>query len=99
MIAMTSTPRSSPSASPPVRPQSLPACSPDGETAVDPLSALATAPAARLRPPPAAPFQVARSALCEALCAPGGVRVALVRAPAGFGKSTLMRQALALLEE
>ena len=47
---------------------------------------------AKLCCPQTPPFQIFRSALCEQLCDGAGARVSLVRAPAGFGKSTLMRQ-------
>jgi len=48
---------------------------------------------AKLSCPQTPPFQILRSALCQQLCDGAGARVSLVRAPAGFGKSTLMRQA------
>ncbi|WP_250463171.1 LuxR C-terminal-related transcriptional regulator [Microbulbifer litoralis] len=48
---------------------------------------------AKLSRPQAPPFFIARETLCERLCEAGGIRVSLVRAPAGFGKSTLMQQA------
>ncbi|WP_078085631.1 LuxR C-terminal-related transcriptional regulator [Microbulbifer mangrovi] len=47
---------------------------------------------AKLSCPQTPPFQIFRSALCQQLCDGAGARVSLVRAPAGFGKSTLMRQ-------
>lgn len=50
---------------------------------------------AKLSCPQAPPFQIARTRLCEQLVSgvAAAARVSLVRAPAGFGKSTLMRQA------
>ncbi|MCK7597531.1 LuxR C-terminal-related transcriptional regulator [Microbulbifer sp. CAU 1566] len=51
---------------------------------------------AKLCCPQAPPFQIFRSALTEQLTRSNGfdksARVSLIRAPAGFGKSTLMRQ-------
>nr|WP_237457488.1 LuxR C-terminal-related transcriptional regulator [Pseudomaricurvus sp. HS19] len=43
--------------------------------------------------PPAAAEAVPRPELCAELCSLSAPRVTLVRAPAGFGKSTLMQQA------
>ncbi len=54
--------------------------------------------AAKLRPPLLTPFQVERAAICEAVCAAGFVKLVLVRAPAGFGKTTAMLQCRARLE-
>lgn len=48
---------------------------------------------AKLSCPQAPPFQIARDALCQQLVDGQGARVSLIRAPAGFGKTTLMRQA------
>jgi len=45
---------------------------------------------AKLAPPPASPYQVARQQICERAAASS--RVVLVRAPAGFGKTTVMLQ-------
>lgn len=53
----------------------------------------------KLVPPAGSPFQVLRSLLREWVCGVGGERVVLVRAPAGFGKTTLMLQAHALFVE
>ena len=49
---------------------------------------------AKLCRPQAPPFQIFRTSLSDQLCRGNetGARVSLVRAPAGFGKSTLMRQ-------
>ncbi len=57
----------------------------------------AAALAAKLRPPMLTPFQVERQAICDAVCAAGFVRLVLVRAPAGFGKTTAMLQCRARL--
>lgn len=54
--------------------------------------------AAKLRPPLPSPFQVERRALCDAICAAGFVKLVLVRAPAGFGKTTAMQQCRARME-
>ncbi|MGO4332872.1 LuxR C-terminal-related transcriptional regulator [Cupriavidus sp. M-11] len=53
---------------------------------------------AKLRPPMLTPFQVERRAICEAVCAAGFVKLVLVRAPAGFGKTTAMLQCRARLD-
>lgn len=45
-----------------------------------------------------APAQVLRSPVCDRICQPGGAKLVLVRAPAGFGKTTAMRQSQARLE-
>ncbi|MCC5859035.1 MAG: AAA family ATPase [Ectothiorhodospiraceae bacterium] len=45
------------------------------------------------------PYQVAREAVCLRLCDPSAPRLTLVRAPAGFGKSTVMRQSLEQLQQ
>lgn len=47
---------------------------------------------AKLNPPLASAFDVARSAICERVLAVPAARVVLVRAPAGFGKTTVMLQ-------
>lgn len=47
--------------------------------------------AAKLAPPPASPFQLPRERLVRAFDAPG-TRLVLVRAPGGFGKTTLLQQ-------
>lgn len=52
---------------------------------------------AKLTPPQSAPFQIARTQLCERICN-GVERLVLVQAPAGFGKSTLMLQAMSALQ-
>ncbi|KJK26326.1 LuxR family transcriptional regulator [Burkholderiaceae bacterium 16] len=53
---------------------------------------------AKLRPPMLTPFQVERRAICDAVCAAGFVKLVLVRAPAGFGKTTAMLQCRARLD-
>jgi len=58
----------------------------------------AAALAAKLRPPLLTPFQVQRQAICDAVCGAGFVRLVLVRAPAGFGKTTAMLQCRARLD-
>jgi len=53
---------------------------------------------AKLRPPMLTPFQVERRMICDAVCAAGFVKLVLVRAPAGFGKTTAMLQCRARLD-
>ncbi|WP_420997865.1 LuxR C-terminal-related transcriptional regulator [Cupriavidus sp. 30B13] len=53
---------------------------------------------AKLRPPMLTPFQVERRVICDAVCAAGFVKLVLVRAPAGFGKTTAMLQCRARLD-
>ena len=48
--------------------------------------------ATRLEPPAVAPRQVPRRALVDAVCGATHARLVLMRAPAGFGKTTLMLQ-------
>jgi LuxR family maltose regulon positive regulatory protein len=47
----------------------------------------------KLNPPRASATQVTRDAVCDRIQAAGPVRLVLVRAPAGFGKTTAMVQA------
>ncbi|AOZ01435.1 LuxR family transcriptional regulator [Cupriavidus sp. USMAHM13] len=53
---------------------------------------------AKLRPPVPSPYQVQRERICESVCAADFVKLVLVRAPAGFGKTTAMLQCRARLE-
>ncbi|HEY6644404.1 LuxR C-terminal-related transcriptional regulator [Povalibacter sp.] len=53
---------------------------------------------AKLTPPQSAPFQIARTQLCERICT-GVEKLVLVQAPAGFGKTTLMLQAMSALQQ
>nr|WP_323122939.1 hypothetical protein [Burkholderia alba] len=68
----------------------------------DPMPAttgpLSTALAAKLDPPGLLPTQVPRSAVCERICHAGAAKLVLVRAPAGFGKTTAMLQSRARFE-
>ena len=48
--------------------------------------------AAKLNPPTASSAQVPRDAVCDLICRAAGARVVLVRAPAGFGKTTALLQ-------
>jgi LuxR family maltose regulon positive regulatory protein len=48
--------------------------------------------AAKLDPPGSPPDRIPRERLVELVCGSPGYRVALLRAPAGFGKSTLLLQ-------
>lgn len=60
---------------------------------------LPVTPPTKLTPPPTPSLQVQRTLLCNALCNVKAPRVSLVRAPAGFGKSTLMQQVHTTLRE
>ncbi len=55
-------------------------------------------PSSKLQPPAHRPAQVRRSAVAERLLAAASVKLVLVRAPAGFGKTTAMLQAREQLE-
>ncbi|WP_395702405.1 LuxR C-terminal-related transcriptional regulator [Aquabacterium sp.] len=55
-------------------------------------------PSSKLQPPAHRPAQVPRSAVAERLLAAASVKLVLVRAPAGFGKTTAMLQAREQLE-
>lgn len=46
----------------------------------------------RLQPPLPSPFEVARHHICDQIFSAGGARLVLISAPAGFGKTTVMRQ-------
>ena len=48
----------------------------------------------RINPPLAARFELPRPQVCDHIFAAGGARVVLIAAPAGFGKTTVMRQVL-----
>lgn len=69
-----------------------------GRRTPSPTGAGAASLAAKLRPPLLTPFQVERAGICDAVCAAGFVKLVLVRAPAGFGKTTAMLQCRARLE-
>ncbi len=67
-----------------------------------PLSSTSDSPrllATKLSPPAADPRQVVRDAVTDVITQAGQVRLVLVRAPAGFGKTTAMAQARARLQE
>lgn len=53
----------------------------------------------KLTPPRPSPFQVMRAALRDRICLSASEKVVLIQAPAGFGKSTVMLQVMALLEK
>lgn len=53
----------------------------------------------KLTPPKPSLFQVLRPALRDRIGRADGQRVVLIRAPAGFGKTTVMLQAMALFQE
>ncbi len=60
-----------------------------------PASADAARPvaiASKLNPPVGTAFEIVRTAVCEQVFAAGGARLVLLRAPAGFGKTTVMLQ-------
>jgi LuxR family maltose regulon positive regulatory protein len=52
----------------------------------------------KLSPPAALPRQIVRQAVVDAVCGAQGVKLVLLRAPAGFGKSTVMLQCLERLK-
>jgi LuxR family maltose regulon positive regulatory protein len=53
----------------------------------------------KLRPPSASPAQVVRRAIVDLVCAERAARLVLIRAPAGFGKTTTMVQCRNRLQE
>ena len=53
--------------------------------------------ASKLSPPSVTAWQVPRAAVCQRIAQAGAVKLVLVRAPAGFGKTTAMVQARAAL--
>jgi LuxR family maltose regulon positive regulatory protein len=55
--------------------------------------------AAKLRPPQAASFELPRTELCEKIFNAGAAHLVLLRAPAGFGKTTVMLQVRRRFEE
>ncbi len=55
--------------------------------------------AGKLRPPIATDFEVPRVAVCEKIFNAGAARLVLLRAPAGFGKTTVMLQMRRHFEE
>lgn len=55
--------------------------------------------AAKLNSPITTPSQVTRKSICDLICSAQSVKLILVRAPAGFGKTTAMLQSRAKLEE
>lgn len=57
-----------------------------------PAAATARVLPAKLVPPVASPSELPRTQLLQAMLAPGPVRLVLVRAAAGFGKTTLLQQ-------
>lgn len=46
----------------------------------------------KLNPPQAGAFEVARTEICEQIFAAGAIKLVLLHAPAGFGKTTVMLQ-------
>ncbi|MFA7556190.1 MAG: LuxR C-terminal-related transcriptional regulator [Hydrogenophaga sp.] len=55
--------------------------------------------ATKLSPPQSAAFEIARTHLCERIFNAGAARLVVLRAPAGFGKTTVMLQARQRFEE
>jgi LuxR family maltose regulon positive regulatory protein len=53
----------------------------------------------KVTPPLASPFEIPRQQILDHLSAAGSGRVILVHGPAGFGKTTLMRQLLSTYED
>ena len=76
-------------------PSGMPTFPPDRQ-AVRPTPV--AAPATKIRPPTADPHQVPRLSVCDRIRQAVTARLVLVRAPAGFGKTTSMLQARAALE-
>lgn len=70
----------------PVRVAATPVPGPDG------VWHRADIPPAKLYPPAAPPIEVVRTSLCANATGAGSVRLIVVRAPAGFGKTTAMLQ-------
>ena len=67
---------------------------PPPRTAGQAASALAPGPlSSKLNPPATTATQVPRDAVCQRMAEAGAVKLVLVRAPAGFGKTTAMVQA------
>ena len=64
----------------------MPSPASSGSAASGPLSS-------KLSPPSVTATQVPRDAVCQGIVAAGAVKLVLVRAPAGFGKTTAMVQA------
>lgn len=64
-----------------------------GTTAFKSEHHLQALPPAKLHMPYRSAVQIQRQHLCDALCHAWAPRVSLIRAPAGFGKSTVMQQA------
>ena len=65
---------------------------PLGESSSRPVPSGSEYLRAKLNPPLAPSFEVPRTELCEKIFAAGSVKLVLLRAPAGFGKSLLMQQ-------
>ncbi len=65
---------------------------------VPPHAAAPAVPAAKLNPPLGRPGHVPRQAIAERVAGAAAAKVVLVRAPAGFGKTTAMVQARERLE-
>ncbi len=55
--------------------------------------------ASKLSPPQPAAFEIARTEICERIFNAGAARLVVLRAPAGFGKTTVMLQARRRFEE
>ncbi|AOY94462.1 hypothetical protein BKK79_21170 [Cupriavidus sp. USMAA2-4] len=65
------------------------------EQALSPISVLDT----KLNPPSASPIQVPRQEITDLVCEARSARLVLIRAPTGFGKTTVMLQCRNRLEE
>src|SRR3989344_1256024 len=68
----------------------------DWETA---RGARASPLASQLSPPQSAAFEIARTHICERIFNAGAARLVVLRAPAGFGKTTVMLQARRRVED
>ncbi|MGE4336398.1 MAG: LuxR C-terminal-related transcriptional regulator [Pigmentiphaga sp.] len=79
---------------------------PDGQSSVAAASGgevihwpRAVAFAGKLRPPLGSSYELPRPQVCERIFNAGGARLVLLRAPAGFGKTTVMLQVLRRFQE
>jgi LuxR family maltose regulon positive regulatory protein len=63
-----------------------------GPAAPPPVLPRAAALGPKLTPPQSSAFEIARTEVCERIFAAGAAKLVLLRAPAGFGKTTTMLQ-------
>jgi len=74
-------------------------CPPAPSPVAPPAAARPFPVTSRLRPPVATGFEIQRTEVCERIFNAGAARLVLVRAPAGFGKTTVMVQVRRRFEE